>query len=683
MSRSSSSMDRTWAAWASLSVAGAAATGTALYLHWRRRRDAEILLEQEKQREKQSGEDEVLRSSNRQDHERPTVQASRPPEDTSLTPGSSSEGITSPDHGPQSQEQLEMRRTLVLFGHSNSLSERLATIAAMALGTVGAKRSAGEDDDEVPLFNRVTRETVKLAPRTSDVPAVQLTRFDQVDLEDFAFFDQIVFVLATFDDGPPEPARVLCEQIGEAAVDHRFGSATLRHLGSGSSACSSSTARVLVVGLGDWNYGRELYCSEAVRLAENLKKLGATKLRLEKVDSASYLDDEESSSTTAPAEKEPTATPLERMERLVIQTVVQSLLSPTAAVNEDSVESREGANEEPSGCCQGGGGSSSGGGCCQSSSSSSGHKNSAAKSPSSASTTLPGTPDGQTVDKPGGETFSESETESEEYSDSDEGDSDAEMFGSGQNDAANKDPLFVQEDVEDFLTENAQSSCSSGTTVGAAKNGKQGDATAAAPVKKKKMLSTRQRENLAKEGYKVVGQHSAVKLCRWTKHHLRGRGGCYKHTFYGIASLSCMEATPSLACANKCVFCWRHHKNPVAKRWEWEMDEPKLIVENWLAEHAKMVKQLKGVPGVTPERFEQAKKIRHCALSLVGEPIMYPKINELLHLLHKEKISTFLVTNAQFPDELRALGPVTQLYLSIDAPTRETLKAVDRPLKEG
>ncbi|CAD7934793.1 unnamed protein product [Amoebophrya sp. A120] len=198
----------------------------------------------------------------------------------------------------------------------------------------------------------------------------------------------------------------------------------------------------------------------------------------------------------------------------------------------------------------------------------------------------------------------------------------------------------------------------------------------------KKMLSKRQKENLTKEGYKVVGQHSAVKLCRWTKHHLRGRGGCYKHTFYGIASLSCMEATPSLACANKCVFCWRHHKNPVAQQWEWQMDEPELIVENWLNEHAKMIKQLKGVPGVTPERFEQAKQIKHCALSLVGEPIMYPKINKIFELLHKEKISTFMVTNAQFPEQMRNLSPCTQLYLSIDAPTKDTLKAVDRPLKQ-
>ncbi|NXY76997.1 TYW1 synthase, partial [Glareola pratincola] len=58
-------------------------------------------------------------------------------------------------------------------------------------------------------------------------------------------------------------------------------------------------------------------------------------------------------------------------------------------------------------------------------------------------------------------------------------------------------------------------------------------------------------------GYKLIGSHSGVKLCRWTKSMLRGRGGCYKHTFYGIESHRCMEATPSLACANKCVFCWR------------------------------------------------------------------------------------------------------------------------------
>lgn len=68
----------------------------------------------------------------------------------------------------------------------------------------------------------------------------------------------------------------------------------------------------------------------------------------------------------------------------------------------------------------------------------------------------------------------------------------------------------------------------------------------------KEMVTPKQAAALKKEGYRIIGTHSAVKLCRWTKHQLRGRGGCYKHTFYGITSYQCMEATPSLACANKC-----------------------------------------------------------------------------------------------------------------------------------
>eukprot|EP01083_Nonionella_stella_P275294 934903_1 len=52
----------------------------------------------------------------------------------------------------------------------------------------------------------------------------------------------------------------------------------------------------------------------------------------------------------------------------------------------------------------------------------------------------------------------------------------------------------------------------------------------------KEMVTPKQSKALRKEGYRIIGTHSAVKLCRWTKHQLRGRGGCYKHTFYGITS---------------------------------------------------------------------------------------------------------------------------------------------------
>jgi len=204
---------------------------------------------------------------------------------------------------------------------------------------------------------------------------------------------------------------------------------------------------------------------------------------------------------------------------------------------------------------------------------------------------------------------------------------------------------------------------------------------ATAEAERKPMVTPSLRASLTKQGYKVVGSHSGVKLCRWTKAMLRGRGGCYKHTFYGIVSYQCMEATPSLACANKCVFCWRHHDNPVGTSFRWQVNEPDDLIAGFEEKHLEMIKAMKGVPGVLPERFAEASKsVKHCALSLVGEPIIYPRINEMLTGLHRKGISTFMVTNAQFPDEMETLVPVTQLYISIDAPTPEELKAVDRPL---
>jgi tRNA wybutosine-synthesizing protein 1 len=185
---------------------------------------------------------------------------------------------------------------------------------------------------------------------------------------------------------------------------------------------------------------------------------------------------------------------------------------------------------------------------------------------------------------------------------------------------------------------------------------------------------------LTKQGYSIIGSHSGVKICRWTKSALRGRGSCYKYSFYGIASHLCMEATPSLSCSNKCVFCWRHGTNPVGTTWRWVTDPPEMIFDGITEAHYKKIKMMKGVPGVRAERFAEAMRIRHCALSLVGEPIFYPHINELVNIMHRNRISTFLVCNAQHPAQLAALVPVTQLYVSIDASNKDSLRKIDRPL---
>jgi len=194
------------------------------------------------------------------------------------------------------------------------------------------------------------------------------------------------------------------------------------------------------------------------------------------------------------------------------------------------------------------------------------------------------------------------------------------------------------------------------------------------------MLTPEAIAELEKQQYRIVGTHSAVKTCGWTKNMINGEGGCYKLKFYGIMSNQCMQMTTSISCANRCTFCWRGYKAPVSKEWKWAIDDPTMIYEKSVEAHHKLLVGFGGSDRANKVAFAKSKEIKHVALSLTGEPIAYPRINELLDRFNREGVSTFLVTNSQFPQQLRDLKPVTQLYLSIDAPTKELLKDVDVPL---
>ncbi|RME52335.1 4-demethylwyosine synthase TYW1 [Candidatus Woesearchaeota archaeon] len=194
------------------------------------------------------------------------------------------------------------------------------------------------------------------------------------------------------------------------------------------------------------------------------------------------------------------------------------------------------------------------------------------------------------------------------------------------------------------------------------------------------MLTDQAKKHLEKQAYRIVGSHSAVKTCGWTKKMIRGEGGCYKLKFYGIMSHQCMQMTTSISCANRCTFCWRGYKAPVSKDWQWRVDDPGTIIKESKKAHHDLLVGFKGSPTANKTTYHQSNTIKHVALSLTGEPIIYPKINEAIALFHNEGISTFLVTNAQYWKEIEELAPVTQLYLSIDAPNKELLKKIDKPL---
>ncbi len=193
-------------------------------------------------------------------------------------------------------------------------------------------------------------------------------------------------------------------------------------------------------------------------------------------------------------------------------------------------------------------------------------------------------------------------------------------------------------------------------------------------------LTQRAKEKLTKQQYRVIGSHTVVKTCGWTKNMIRGIGGCYKLKFYGIMSHQCMQMSPSVSCANRCTFCWRDYKSPVSKEWKWKIDEPEMILNESIIQHHKLLTGFNHGYKAKQNMYEKSKEVKHVALSLTGEPIHYPRINELIEKFDKKGISTFLVTNAQYPECIKKLRPVTQLYISLDAPTKELLKKIDQPI---
>lgn len=124
---------------------------------------------------------------------------------------------------------------------------------------------------------------------------------------------------------------------------------------------------------------------------------------------------------------------------------------------------------------------------------------------------------------------------------------------------------------------------------------------------------------LKKQHYVVVGNHSAVQVCRWTKKSLRDEGFCYKEKFYGIKSHGCCQMNPYLACQNSCVHCWR----PIdldyglkLKEKIKEIDSAKKIIEGCILAQRKLLSGFKGYSKINKRKWIQAQNLTQFAISL-------------------------------------------------------------------
>jgi tRNA wybutosine-synthesizing protein 1 len=134
----------------------------------------------------------------------------------------------------------------------------------------------------------------------------------------------------------------------------------------------------------------------------------------------------------------------------------------------------------------------------------------------------------------------------------------------------------------------------------------------------------------------------------------------------------------------RCRFCWRIQSGDLEFRWD-EMglnkwDDPEELVEGCIKAQLDILSGYKGNPKADRRKYREALTPRHAAISLTGEPTLYPQLGELIASFHKHGFTTFLVSNGTLPEALTQLSTEpTQLYISLCAYEKENFAKTCRP----
>ncbi len=199
------------------------------------------------------------------------------------------------------------------------------------------------------------------------------------------------------------------------------------------------------------------------------------------------------------------------------------------------------------------------------------------------------------------------------------------------------------------------------------------------------LISKEVSQLLKAQKYHMVGQHSAIKRCRWLYNTLIHDQPCYKQRFYGIKTHQCIQMTPTVfSCTMRCLFCWRVQSGDKGLKWDETAlpmcDEPEVIVENCIKAQKRLLSGYKANPKADAEKYREALQPKHAAISLAGEPTLYPRLGNLIGSFHRRGFTTFLVSNGTQPEALSRLGEEpTQLYISVCAPDEKTFLKTCRP----
>nr|MDO8117804.1 radical SAM protein [Candidatus Sigynarchaeota archaeon] len=101
--------------------------------------------------------------------------------------------------------------------------------------------------------------------------------------------------------------------------------------------------------------------------------------------------------------------------------------------------------------------------------------------------------------------------------------------------------------------------------------------------------------------------------------------------------------------------------------------EEHMDVDVILKDHVTTLEEIKNV-------FQGAHEPSHAAISLAGEPTLYPHLSGLVSEFRKRSFTTFVVSNGTTPDVLGTMEHLpTQLYVTLPPPDEAAYKHIHRP----
>ncbi len=198
---------------------------------------------------------------------------------------------------------------------------------------------------------------------------------------------------------------------------------------------------------------------------------------------------------------------------------------------------------------------------------------------------------------------------------------------------------------------------------------------------------------LKKQGYHWAGKHSATKKCKWLHESLVHNRPCYKEKFYGVRSHRCLQMSPAvLNCLTYCLHCWRAMPEDVGLTWDTafhgDWDAAETIVEGLLYEHKRILSGYKAqvLDGVVDDvKYKEALNPNQIAISLSGEPMLYPHLGDMVRIFKDRGCTVFLVTSGVLPKALEYLrdgdAEPTRLYVSLTSPDKDAYMKINRPIR--